>query len=428
MSLRAGNNGSVLPLRLRVDDYGVASRSGLFDSVMVASSVACILIPTHPSLQALLADLGIPSTIVSAALAVPVLIALATKKFHSPEFFALVLPLSALVVWLIARSILSPALLHENYIASVRSLAVITPLAVSAALVANLHAKLAARLILSVGLVAAIHVSIGLLFGDLQIGAGAFLSLSSDAERQNYQSTGFYLGLVAVGAGVAAINRKGLARSIGWVGAIVGLGLMGLVGARSSIVAAIGSITCISLLFHGFRAIRAALIGGLVLGLVYLAFQPTALFDTSAASGYFLAIDRFMALADGDSSSRIFLFKSALMQWTDSYVNLLFGAGLGSFPGFIGEGTDGWYPHNFVLESLAEGGAIAGALLFAIALPVGRRVLACRRSDMTFEYWYLAALALYAVIAYQFMGGLQSIWIPVFFVSVFALGASARTQ
>ena len=129
-------------------------------------------------------------------------------------------------------------------------------------------------------------------------------------------------------------------------------------------------------------------------------------------------VERFLTLfEDGDSSHRLRLFAAALEMWLDSPSNVFFGGGLASYPLFIGQADEaGWYPHNFILESLAEGGMVAVLILCVPLLRFACSYFKCFVINL--EGLFLRNFALYSCSSYMFMGGIESAWIPLFALSL----------
>lgn len=152
-------------------------------------------------------------------------------------------------------------------------------------------------------------------------------------------------------------------------------------------------------------------------------------FDVEMIQSKLTVVSRFAELAEGgDSSQRIHLFSLALQMWFESLANFLVGGGVGTYPQFIGETEPGWYPHNFILESVAEGGLIAGLFLLWIFSNFFVKLIRLRSQDASLEHVFLGALAMYALISYQFMGGVQTFWIPSFFVALFLFSQARQTK
>lgn len=78
----------------------------------------------------------------------------------------------------------------------------------------------------------------------------------------------------------------------------------------------------------------------------------------------FLTINRLLILfSGGDESMRLYLFSEAISLWLQDIYTILFGAGVKSFPIFIGSNVNSIYPHNVFLEILCELGVV-GLIFF----------------------------------------------------------------
>lgn len=396
---------------------------------LTVCAAAAILVPAHPSLQTVFLAYGISAAVICACFATPVLYAAMSARLFPPRIVKILVIFLAYIIWLLIRSVFSPALGQSNYFSSIRSLLILTPLALLVALVASTNERVASRAIFVFGLLALAHYCFLLLVGGSFDDPGGFRSLSSDADRRNYQSTSFYFGFVALGMVLLIFHGRGLAVVLGAVGVLLTIVLMGTIGARSSPVAVAASAIWIALSMRASRTFRRVLtvvaVGLVVLGCLWV----TGVLDSQAIGDQLVVIDRFLVLTEGDDSShRIRLFQSAIEMWLHSPSNFLVGGGVGAFPQFIRESEEGWYPHNFVLESLAEGGLVAGVCLGAIGILFTRRLRSLKIREHTLERTYLFSLAIYAVIAYQFMGGLQTLWIPTFFVALSLFSTSGQTR
>lgn len=108
-------------------------------------------------------------------------------------------------------------------------------------------------------------------------------------------------------------------------------------------------------------------------------------------------------------------------------MSALFGGGLGSFLNFIRASEKGMYPHNFILESLAEGGVIAGVLLMWCASKL-KFSLYQEEISGSISGAYICALAIYSVMAFRLMGGISGFWQPMLFVVILIYSKSVGVQ
>ena len=106
-----------------------------------------------------------------------------------------------------------------------------------------------------------------------------------------------------------------------------------------------------------FMTSSIVVIGVIIINLVDLNFAQLTQ-DTKLIS-----LQRFLELqGDNDSSSRGFLFSKAFELFSLNLKNILFGAGMNYFPVFTGWWGTGSYPHNIILELLAEYGLLGFSL------------------------------------------------------------------
>ena len=391
-------------------------------------AVATILLPAHPSLQTVFGEYELPAELIAIIFFAPVICGIFTSRISVDGNFSVIYLLFFYVAWMLFRSLTSPALGDENNIASLKSILILVPISVMCALVGAKYSLYSARLIGVIGLIAFFHYCalhfMGEQFGD----EASFRSLSSVSGYENYQATSFYVGIVGVLMGSFAAISNGRSVLYGIAGLFLMLLIMSTIGARSAIVALIVSITTIFMFAGISKAMRMLLVigsfvlVGISIGSLY------GYFNLEVVQRYLTVIDRFTVLAEGgDPSHRLRLFTSAIQMWFYSASNFLVGGGVGAYPLFIGETGGGWYPHNFILESFAEGGLVAGFLLICILFKLVKKLRVTMLERYSFENVFLGALAVYALVSYQFMGGVQTLWIPVFFITLF-LFSPARQE
>lgn len=397
----------------------------LIHPLFVYLACSVILLPAHPSLQSFFSTIGVPSFTVAAVLALPLCYVVPQFRWSDRRIFKFVLPFAAYIIWMLLRGLSSDSIGESNFLASMRSLSILMPLSMFCALVAARNPLHAARIIFALGLISVAHYFYLIISGNFFSEFPGFRSLSDNQDRENYQSTSFYFGLVVVLAILVSLRFGGFSALVGIIGSLTITALMGMVGARSALVA-VAICAVFFILYYEYYSKLLWAIGFSLFLAIFFSLYQSALFDSELIGQHFIVIDRFISLIeDEDSSGREWLFKSAISMWLDTPINLLFGGGLSSFPKFIGmPGDEGWYPHNFILESLAEGGIVAGLLLFWSGSRLLTKFSLLKFHLENFEFFYLGALAVYVIAAYQFMGGIQTLWIPTFFVALFIFSSS----
>jgi O-antigen ligase len=132
-------------------------------------------------------------------------------------------------------------------------------------------------------------------------------------------------------------------------------------------------------------------------------FIPIVLFVSDKV---FATINRLLMLFESLGSSaekRIDMYGKALQVWASDPI---FGSGIGSWPVLAGFGDIKMYPHNIILEVLAEFGLV-GLVLFSVPL-LYSLVYVATNSKLMYNYWPLIGLMLFlnASINAMFTGDL----------------------
>ena len=381
----------------------------------IACSVLAILLPAHPGLQQFFKTHNIPSSMVSFLFAAGILYVWILRHRFDDRILMPVTAYFLFALIILIRSVASPALGLENFLKSLRGIFILSPLAILSALACRYNAKTASGTIFCMGFTALLLYVYIMLSGDLLEIVG-FRSITSDTGEDNYQSTAFYIGLAAIGflAMMDYPNRLvKVASFLGFIGVVV---LMATVGARAA-VGAVGLCFVLYYLSNLFGSFRKSIWLSLCIVMVILSSVALYLNNENIVETLSV-IERFeVVMEDADGSNRAMLFTSAIKLWLESPLTFLFGAGLGAFPAYIGEHSPGWYPHNFLLETLSEGGIVAVLPMLALVFLTAKKFLSdARVYNVPVERRYLGYCAVYAVLVYSFIGGLSVLWIPFFFV------------
>lgn len=386
------------------------------DSRYIAAvcSVLAVLLPIHPSFQKLWIVVNVPSYVGSVVLFLPALVLfsrVASVTKRDLNVFLLFLVWAAL---LLITSGFSPALGLANWRDSARGLGLILPFVLFSALIAAKSQDASAKVIIGLGLVVLMNYCYLLATGGA-VGSGfwRFGGVAEIGGAKNYQSTSLYLGFV--GIWLLAVGQVQL-RESRWVWFFLAFifVLMASTGGRSAILAL---SFCILVSFRKqwrFLALAGAL--GVFATAVFIIWCIISGLDEKIvdALSRVTLFERVIELFSGvDRSHRLNLYSKAVEIWVESPSNFLFGVGLGAFPVVAGfDPSAGWYPHNFILESLAEGGIIASVPLFVV---LWRFISGfSRESPLEFNRLFFQYFALYGLCSFMFMGGLASAWIPCF--------------
>ena len=256
------------------------------------------------------------------------------------------------------------------------------------------------------------------------------ISLSSD-EQQNifmilgsdvpaYTNINMYLGLFAIcNIGLLSSNNK-FVSMIPKI--LIPLSIIGMfiIGGRASVVALIAIFFIyffnkLKSFYHNLSFILKSivLIFILVALMTFYFAEITQILDAS------ITWKRFMRLLDeGDESLRIFLFSHPLELFFSNIQTMLFGAGINSFPVYIGYYDLGSCPHNVLLELLVEYGII-GTIFFAIpavyVISIRKKILGSIYGNSIDEK-IIFLIFMYFLIIDLFSGGLRASWVFMFYL------------
>jgi len=379
-----------------------------YSSYLSILAVLAMFLPVHPSMQSVIITLGIPSIAVAGSLVfLPVLYCF-HQKFNRFEMFIFG-NFIFFIAWIMFKSLTSAAFGELNNIKTMLSMFFLL-LSIACSYVASKNSESAINIFALMGGVALLHL-IYLLAGDgFNFQSLAFHSLSTNDGRQNYQSTAFYLGFIALFfvTNIFAKSSKIRSKIVSLCGVMIAISAMSLVGARAAVLAIVIVIFVLVIIAKTSLSFKILIYLIVSLLLTLIVINIDTLFDT------FTIFQRFQSLGDGsDSSKRIFLFQSAINLWSESPI---FGNGIGTFTHYIGESGLGWYPHNFILECLSEAGIIAIIPILIIFYIFIRKAVNFQNKT-AYVYLYSLSLSIYAVVTYQFVGGILTMWITCFFVS-----------
>lgn len=245
-----------------------------------------------------------------------------------------------------------------------------------------------------------------------------FNKVFGTVEGAAYQNVTMYLGLLVVLSIAFATSKKKLLAYLHIITILFALYLVFVIGGRSSIVATIAVLVLALLIQKSLTIVRTVIVlvlfGGL--GLYLLSSEITALpvFDFNL-----IGIQRFSELLEGgDSSTRLTLFGKAIELFLSSPKNFFFGGGMTSFPSYIGNTSPGMYPHNLILELLAEYGVIGFSLFTAPIIYLFKRrkdrigsFVGNNKTEIMCFYVFV-----YFFIMHMFSGGLRESWVFIFVI------------
>ncbi len=324
-----------------------------------------------------------------------------SKKIDSKSL-GFIVSVHLLMVWLVFSGIYSIGYDTESFSISLRALLLLPFIVCIAFLGAqNLSGAIAAIIAVS-GITVIIQCWYYFMFADA---SSSFVGVEVDG-KVKYQTITFYSGILSVYCFAVLFHRPHFLKGImSCLFAFLGVIAMTSAGGRAALVA----LVVVLLLLLSRLKIKRLFIYLVILGVGLITFL--LFFDT-------VIVSRFQVLLEGgDSSSRLFLFSKAISLWLSSVQTFIFGDGLAAYPFFIGlESEDGVYPHNFVLEILAESGIIGVGLLGVNGYIFGSvfRSFDKKTADSVF----IAYLPIYVLSTYMFIGGIRSLFIVYFYVTL----------
>lgn len=251
------------------------------------------------------------------------------------------------------------------------------------------------------------------------------ISLSSN-NQQNiftnidnvYQNINMYLGLFAIcNLGLLSSNNKFIS-VISKILILVSVIGMFIIGGRGSVVAlvAVFLIYYINILKSFTFTLSFILKSILIIVVALMAFYFADITQILNAS---ITWQRFMTLTEGgDESLRIFLFSNSIALFFSDVKTMLFGAGINSFPVYVGDKTTEMFPHNIILELLAEYGIIGTIIFTALAgyiISIRNKILGSTFGDCINEQ-IIFLIFIYILINYMFNGALRASWMFIFFM------------
>ncbi|HOV65528.1 MAG TPA: O-antigen ligase family protein [Bacillota bacterium] len=308
-------------------------------------------------------------------------------------------------------------LLNDSF--TIRTLALVNPVFVLLALFCSHTKRDLIRVTTALSSIYLLFLISGIAGGYITVSSTVSQNIFVGMEGSFYQNINSYLGLFAISCTYFyGINKRYLNFALsGFI--LFSLSGMLWIGGRSSFVAviAIFAIYFWDKIVHD--ASRKRMIVTIAIAIVLFMFMAVAFrSDTVDLLEGSITLRRLTLLTEGgDPSERIYLFGKALeLFWSDSGT-ILFGAGINSYPIYINAFSTGMYPHNVLLELLAEYG-ITGLVLFVAPIVY---IIRCRQKELgsiygkTVEERTAFLFFVYYCLTYSFTGGLRHSWFLLFY-------------
>jgi O-antigen ligase len=321
------------------------------------------------------------------------------------------------LIYSLISFLLTPNYLNDIF--TIRTLTVINPIFIVLALLCRNEKQYLLRLLYLASFVYFLFAMHSFFMEKLVIKSSVFQDIFGLTKDASYQNNNLYLGIFLILTVVKAKYEKILLKKCFlYLLSLCSVGFMLLIGGRTPLFATMVVFIIFyiveykySLLVTRFKSFLLLFVMAFII-VVFYSSAINLLKDM-------ITFQRIQILFEGgDPSRRFFLFSSAIELFMLNVKNVIFGAGINSFPAYIGEYSTGWYPHNIILELLAEYG-IFGTFLFLF--PIGY-ILRIRKSELgtvygrnTFDEQLMFLLAIYFWAINMFTGGLRSSWVLIFF-------------
>jgi|GEM_PF-4968693 len=231
-----------------------------------------------------------------------------------------------------------------------------------------------------------------------------------------YQGINMYLGMFALINLILFIDMENLYFSTFFlVCFIITLFSMLLIGGRAGFVSLIFCSFCMAyFMFNNIKGKKICLLALTGFIISVLVIKNLSVLSNTITIVRLLDVMSF----ETDNSYRIFLFSSAIDLFSETWKTIIFGAGMNTFPEYIKSYSTGMYPHNIILEILAEIGLLGfllfmAPLLYVLLLRVqtyGSIVGKCTEEIGIF------GIALFYSISFLFTGGLRFSWPLLFYI------------
>jgi O-antigen ligase len=302
-----------------------------------------------------------------------------------------------------------------NDLFTIRTLVLINPIFVLLALLCLQNKNNVINLLYLLSFSYFIILIWSLIQGNISLSSNNEQNIFMNIDNGFYQNINMYLGLFAIcNLGLLSSNNK----FISVISKI--LILLSVIGGRGSVVAlvAIFLIYYINIL-KSFTFTLSFIPKSIILIIIVVALMAFYFAEITQILNASITWQRLISLTEeGDESQRIFLFSNSIALFFSDVKTMLFGAGINSFPVYIGDNTTDMFPHNIILELLAEYGIIGTIIFTALAgyiISIRNKILGSTFGDCINEQ-IIFLIFIYILINDLFNGALRTSWMFIFFM------------
>lgn len=330
------------------------------------------------------------------------------KKLLLTVFLYMVFALYALISFMLTEN-------YFNDFFNIRTVTVINILFITLALFCRKKKELVIKVLYVLSGSYFLFGAVAYSQGAISIASDTFQGVFSVTEKVGYQGINLYLGLFALLNIFMFRSSRKMISIILLLLSIITILMMFLIGGRASFVGLVVTIAFYIYLYLSSAkskvksfAIIFILAACLVIGSHYI----MDFISTTVTFRRFTTLD-----IQFDSSQRIYFFGKAIELFMSSWKTVLYGGGINSYPVYINSYGVGSYPHNILLELLAEYGMVGTLLFFAPII----YIIKIRKVSMgtiygdTFAEKVVFLLAIYFWTIHMVTGGLRTSWTLIFF-------------
>jgi O-antigen ligase len=307
-----------------------------------------------------------------------------------------------------------------NDLFTIRTLVLINPIFVLLALLCLQNKNNVINLLYLLSFSYFIILIWSLIQGNISLSSNNEQNIFMNIDNGFYQNINMYLGLFAIcNLGLLSSNNKFIS-VISKILILLSVIGMFIIGGRGSVVAlvAIFLIYYINIL-KSFTFTLSFILKSIILIIIVVALMAFYFAEITQILNASITWQRFMMLTkEGDESLRIYLFSHALELFFSNIKTMIFGAGINSFSVYIGVNDLRMFPHNILLELLAEYGTV-GTILFAIPagyiISIRNKILGSTFGDCINEQ-IIFLIFIYILINDLFNGALRTSWMFIFFM------------
>ena len=307
-----------------------------------------------------------------------------------------------------------------NDLFTIRTLVLINPIFVLLALLCLQNKNNVINLLYLLSFIYFIISIWSLIQGNISLSSNNQQNIFMNIDKGLYQNINMYLGLFAIcNLGLLSSNNKFIS-VISKILILLSVIGMFIIGGRGYVVAlfAIFLIYYINIL-KSFTFTLSFILKSIILIIIVVALMAFYFAEITQGLNASITWQRFMMLTEeGDESLRIFLFSNAITLFFSDVKTIIFGAGINSFPVYIGVNDIQMFPHNILLELLAEYG-IVGTILFAIPagyiISIRNKILGSTFGNCINEQ-IIFLIFIYILINDLFNGALRTSWMFIFFM------------